>query len=137
MKDNISFLLDENITPKADKYLKGLGFKSNHVVKMGYSGADDETVLNLARQYNSCLCTMNGKDFVIQVIPKTRKEHFGIFWSIDNVTRLNYIELFDLIIDFINKVGCVKNRIVEAKIDKDGFYLKPNYPKVQLFTYQH
>lgn len=135
MKNEISFLLDENITPKAQDYLNKRGFKCNHIVTMGYSGVDDETVLNIAKDLNSCLCTMNGKDFVIQVVPKTENEHFGLFWIIDNVTRKNYTTIFDMIINFLEWVSSIKNKIIELKKESGVFCIKQTYPCNDKYLY--
>ncbi len=126
--NDISFLLDENITPMAETYLNAMGYRCKHIVTMGLQGSNDEKVLKVAKDLNSCLCTMNGKDFVVQVIPRGDSFHPGLFWVIDNVTRKNYTHVFDLIIQFIESTDTMKNKIIKLHEDEYGFKINQYYP---------
>lgn len=85
-KKEASFLLDENIPPTAKSEFEKLGYKNvYHIAKdLAMSGVDDEKVLSKAIEMEACLCTCNGKDFIIQIPPKVISgctDHEGLFWN--------------------------------------------------------
>ncbi|GFI37751.1 hypothetical protein IMSAGC015_01939 [Lachnospiraceae bacterium] len=64
-------LLDENITPKSISVLEKYGHDVIHVLDRFDAGKSDEGVLGLALEEKRALITLNEKDFVVLIPPKT------------------------------------------------------------------
>ncbi|MBC1989955.1 DUF5615 family PIN-like protein [Listeria seeligeri] len=135
MMGKISLLLDENITPEATKYFETLGYECTHIQDLGKKGMTDEEVLDLAVEKKACLCTNNGKDFVIQVppYPFRIKRHEGLFWNKYKAgwTRKVNQDICKAIIDYIvlKSTTGVKNHIVNVKEEQGIFICITKFPE--------
>lgn len=71
-------LLDENITTKSVPVLEKYGHDVIHVLHRFEAGRSDEDVFQLALQEERALITLNGKDFVVFIPPRTERTlHYG------------------------------------------------------------
>lgn len=129
----INFLMDENITPKSVQMMESLGYTCTSIQDLGKKGITDEEVLEIAIEMNSCLCTCNGKDFIIQIPPRVKIEcpHDGLFWAykIDWTRKTNEI-ICRSIDTYINKesVEDFKNQIIRVIRNKENFTCEKKYP---------
>ena len=74
-------LLDENITQKSIPVLEKYGHDVIHVLNRFGPGESDEVVFRLALEEKRALITLNGKDFMIFIPPRTELElHYGLLW---------------------------------------------------------
>lgn len=74
-------LLDENITQKSISVLEKYGHDVIHVLNRFSAGESDEDVFQLALEEKRVLITLNGKDFVIMIPPRSEVElHYGLIW---------------------------------------------------------
>lgn len=124
-------LLDENITQKSIPVLEKYGHDVIHVLNRFEAGKSDEDVLQLALDEKRALITLNGKDFVILIPPRTELElHYGLIWLKGfQVTRKTYEKVMDIIGIFLKSRGeSIKNTYYAVK--KNG----KSYEVIQRFS---
>ena len=92
-------LLDENITTKSVPVLEKYGHDVVHVLHRFEAGRSDEDVFQLALQEERALITLNGKDFVVFIPPRTEHTlHYGLIWLRGFlVTNKSYESVMDTI----------------------------------------
>ncbi|CAM4025962.1 DUF5615 domain-containing protein [Listeria booriae] len=135
MMGKISLLLDENITPQATACFEQLGYECTHIRDLDLVGITDEKVLDLAIEREACLCTCNGKDFVVQVPPNLNfrvKQHEGLFWNKHRAgwTRKANPDICNAINIYIvsNSATGFRNHIVNVKKDQGRFICTTKFP---------
>lgn len=75
----MKILLDENITQKSISVLEKYGHDVIHVLDRFDAGRNDEDVFWLAMKEKRALITLNGKDFVVFIPPRTETAlHYGL-----------------------------------------------------------
>ncbi len=124
-------LLDENIIQKSIPVLEKYGHDVIHVLNRFEAGKSDEDVLQLALDEKRALITLNGKDFVILIPPRTELElHYGLIWLKGfQVTRKTYEKVMDIIGIFLKSRGeSIKNTYYAVK--KNG----KSYEVIQRFS---
>lgn len=125
-------LLDENITRRSILVLEKYGHDVIHVLNRFSAGENDEDVFQLALEEKRALITLNGKDFVILIPPKTELElHYGLIWLRGfQVTKKTYEGVMDVIGLFLkNKGDSIKNTYYAVKKNQDSYQIIQRYPK--------
>mgnify|MGYP001034411816 FL=1 len=125
-------LLDENITEKSIPVLEKYGHDVIHVLNRFSAGESDEDVLQLALEEKRTLITLNGKDFVILIPPRTKLElHYGLIWLRGfQVTKKTYESVMDVIGLFLkNKGDSIINTYYAVKKNQDSYEIIQRYPK--------
>lgn len=90
----MKLLLDENITPRAEVILSGMGYDVVSVMSLDIRGKDDFFVFKTACDQNRVLITHNGKDFIVLVPPRMIGiNHSGIVWLKVQLTRVRAGEI--------------------------------------------
>ncbi len=100
-------LLDENITTKSVPVLEKYGHDVIRVLHRFEAGRSDEDVFQLALQEERALITLNGKDFVVFILPRTERTlHYGLIWLRGfQVTNKSYESVMDTIGFFLKNKG--------------------------------
>lgn len=125
-------LLDENITEKSIPVLEKYGHDVIHVLNRFSAGESDEDVLRLALEEKRALITLNGKDFVILIPPRTELElHYGLIWLRGfQVTKKTYEGIMDVIGIFLkNKGDSIENTYYAVKKNQGSYEIIQRYPK--------
>lgn len=126
-------LLDENITTKSVPVLEKYGHDVIHVLHRFEAGRSDEDVFQLALQEERALITLNGKDFVVFIPPRTERTlHYGLIWLRGFlVTNKSYENVMDTIGFFLkNKGDSIKNTYYSMRKKGDSYELIQRFPKV-------
>ncbi|MCI8313414.1 MAG: DUF5615 family PIN-like protein [Lachnospiraceae bacterium] len=126
-------LLDENITTKSVPVLEKYGHDVIHVLHRFEAGRSDEDVFQLALQEERALITLNGKDFVVFIPPRTERTlHYGLIWLRGFlVTNKSYENVMDTIGFFLkNKGDSIKNTYYNMRKKGDSYELIQRFPKV-------
>ena len=126
-------LLDENITTKSVTVLEKYGHDVIHVLHRFEAGRSDEDVFQLALQEERALITLNGKDFVVFIPPRTERTlHYGLIWLRGFlVTNKSYENVMDTIGFFLkNKGDSIKNTYYNMRKKGDSYELIQRFPKV-------
>ena len=126
-------LLDENITTKSVPVLEKYGHDVIHVLHRFEAGRSDEDVFQLALQEERALITLNGKDFVVFIPPRTERTlHYGLIWLRGFlVTNKSYENVMDTIGFFLkNKGDSIKNTYYNMRNKGDSYELIQRFPKV-------
>ncbi len=126
-------LLEENITTKSDPVLEKYGHDVIHVLHRFEAGRSDEDVFQLALQEERALITLNGKDFVVFIPPRTERTlHYGLIWLRGFlVTNKSYENVMDTIGFFLkNKGDSIKNTYYNMRKKGDSYELIQRFPKV-------
>ena len=126
-------LLDENITTKSVPVLEKYGHDVIHVLHRFEAGRSDEDVFQLALQEERALITLNGKDFVVFIPPRTERTlHYGLIWLRGFlVTNKSYENVMDTIGFFLkNKEDSIKNTYYNMRKKGDSYELIQRFPKV-------
>ncbi len=126
-------LLDENITQKSIPVLEKYGHDVIHVLNRFEAGKSDEDVLQLALDEKRALITLNGKDFVILIPPRTELElHYGLIWLKGfQVTRKTYEKVMDIIGIFLKSRGeSIKNTYYAVKKKGESYEVIQRFPKL-------
>ena len=126
-------LLDENITTKSVPVLEKYGHDVIHVLHRFEAGRSDEDVFQLALQEERALITLNGKDFVVFIPPRTERTlHYGLIWLRGFlVTNKSYENVMDTIGFFLkNKGDSIKNTYYNMRKQGDSYELIQRFPKV-------
>lgn len=126
-------LLDENITTKSVPVLEKYGHDVIHVLHRFEAGRSDEDVFQLALQEERALITLNGKDFVVFIPPRTERTlHYGLIWLRGFlVTNKSYENVMDTIGFFLkNKGDSIKNIYYNMRKKGDSYELIQRFPKV-------
>ncbi|MDR2278114.1 MAG: DUF5615 family PIN-like protein, partial [Vagococcus sp.] len=99
---------------------------------LGKKGISDEEVLKLAIEHSACLCTTNGKDFVIQIPPERQLSitHHGLVWvkGPGAWSRKNSDEIINFIIKNIEIAYPIDNHIFEVNRETIVFNWNKIYP---------
>ncbi len=125
-------LLDENITQKSIPVLQKYGHDVIHVLNRFSAGESDEGVFRLALEEKRALITLNGKDFVILIPPRTElKVYYGLIWLRGfQVTKKTYEGVMDVIGLFLkNKRDSIKNTYYAVKKNEGSYEIIQRYPK--------
>lgn len=125
-------LLDENITQKSIPVLEKYGHDVIHVLHRFDAGKSDEDVFRLALEEKRVLITLNGKDFVIMIPPRTELDlHYGLIWLRGfQVTKKSYENVMDVIGSFLKDKGdSVRNKYYAVKKKDDSYEIIQRYPK--------
>lgn len=126
-------LLDENIIQKSIPVLEKYGHDVIHVLNRFEAGKSDEDVLQLALDEKRALITLNGKDFVILIPPRTELElHYGLIWLKGfQVTRKTYEKVMDIIGIFLKSRGeSIKNTYYAVKKKGESYEVIQRFPKL-------
>lgn len=126
-------LLDENITTKSVPVLEKYGHDVINVLHRFEAGRSDEDVFQLALQEERALITLNGKDFVVFIPPRTERTlHYGLIWLRGFlVTNKSYENVMDTIGFFLkNKGDSIKNTYYNMRKKGDSYELIQRFPKV-------
>ncbi len=126
-------LLDENITTKSVPVLEKYGHDVIHVLHRFEAGRSDEDVFQLALQEERALITLNGKNFVVFIPPRTERTlHYGLIWLRGFlVTNKSYENVMDTIGFFLkNKGDSIKNTYYNMRKKGDSYELIQRFPKV-------
>ncbi len=126
-------LLDENITTKSVPVLEKYGHDVIRVLHRFEAGRSDEDVFQLALQEERALITLNGKDFVVFIPPRTERTlHYGLIWLRGfQVTNKSYESVMDTIGFFLkNKGDSIKNTYYNMRKKGDSYELIQRFPKV-------
>ncbi len=126
-------LLDENITQKSIPVLEKYGHDVIHVLNRFEAGKSDEDVLQLALDEKRALITLNGKDFVILIPPRTELElHYGLIWLKGfQVTRKTYEKVMDIIGIFLKSRGeSIKNTYYAVKKKGESYEVIQRFPQL-------
>lgn len=111
-------LLDENITQKAIPVLEKYGHDVIHVLDRFQAGKSDKEVFKLALNEQRALITLNGKDFIVLIPPRTDLDlHYGLIWLRGfQVTKKTYEDVMNVIGLFLkNKGESIKNTYYMVK----------------------
>lgn len=134
-------LLDENITQKSIPVLEKYGHDVIHVLDRFCAGRSDEDVFQLALTEGRVLVTLNGKDFVILIPPRTALElHYGLIWLRGfQVTNKTYECIMDAVGLFLkNKGESIKNTYFTVKKKEGTYEIMQRFPKLlHTFTDNH
>lgn len=125
-------LLDENITQKSIPVLEKYGHDVIHVLNRFEAGKRDEDVFALALKEQRVLITLNGKDFVVFIPPRTKLAlHYGLIWLRGfQVTNKSYEGVMEIIGDFLkNKGDSIKNTYYAMKKKDDSYEIVQRFPK--------
>lgn len=131
MTININILLDENVPPSAKGLFSDFGYTCFHIQDLNLKGASDEVVLKKSLELKACLCTCNGKDFVIQLPPVCKdfnQNHFGLYWNMhpQNWTRLRNLDIVtcihESIANIVKKSETLTNRRFAIKLNKQNIF---------------
>ncbi|MBM6739114.1 DUF5615 family PIN-like protein [Faecalicatena fissicatena] len=126
-------LLDENITRKSVSVLEKYGHDVIHVLDRFDPGKKDEDVFQLALREQRALITLNGKDFIVFIPPRSSLTlHYGLIWLRGfQVTNKSYEYVMDAIGRFLkNKGDFIKNTYYVVKRDKDTYKIIQRFPKI-------
>ena len=124
-------LLDENITQKSIPVLEKYGHDVIHVLDRFTAGKSDEDVFQLALKEQRALITLNGKDFIVFIPPKSELDlHYGLIWLRGfQVTKKTYECVMDVIGAFLkNKGDSIKNTYYAVKKKEDSYEIVQRYP---------
>lgn len=130
----MKILLDENITQKSISVLEKYGHDVIHVLDRFDAGRNDEDVFWLAMKEKRALITLNGKDFVVFIPPRTETAlHYGLIWLRGfQVTNKSYEKVMDIIGDFLrNKGESIKNTYYSMKKKGDTYEIIQRFPKAE------
>lgn len=125
-------LLDENITQKSIPVLEKYGHDVIHVLNRFEAGKRDEDVFALALKEQRALITLNGKDFVVFIPPRTKLAlHYGLIWLRGfQVTNKSYEGVMEIIGAFLNNKGdSIKNTYYAMKKKDDSYEIVQRFPK--------
>lgn len=125
-------LLDENITQKSIPVLEKYGHDVIHVLNRFGPGESDEVVFRLALEEKRALITLNGKDFMIFIPPRTELElHYGLLWLRGfQVTKKTYENVMNIIGLFLkNKGDFIKNTYYAVKKNGNSYEIIQRYPQ--------
>lgn len=129
--NNINILLDENVPPRAKNLFSAFGYNCVHIQDLNLKGVSDEQVLQLSLKLNACLCTCNGKDFVIQLPPRCsdfNQDHYGLYWnrSPQNWTRARNDDIVNCIhssiLNLISSSQTLINRRFGIRVNKEDIF---------------
>lgn len=129
-------LLDENITQKSIPILERYGHDVIHVLNRFEAGRSDEDVFQLALKEQRALITLNGKDFVVFIPPRTDLAlHYGLIWLRGfQVTKKSYEEVMEIIGDFLKNRGeSIKNTYYAMKKKENSYEIVQRFPKLSKF----
>lgn len=128
----MKILLDENITHKSIVVLEKYGHDVIHVLNRFEAGKSDKDVFQLALEEQRALITLNGKDFVVFIPPKTELAvHYGLIWLRGfQVTNKSYESVMDTIGIFLkNKGDSIKNTYFKVKNKGNSYEIIQRFPK--------
>lgn len=126
-------LLDENITQKSIPVLEKYGHDVIHVLRRFEAGKSDEDVFQLALQEKRALITLNGKDFVVFIPPRTKRTlHYGLIWLRGfQVTNKSYESVMDTIGSFLKSKGdSIENTYYNMRKKQDSYEIIQRFPKI-------
>lgn len=124
-------LLDENITQKAIPVLEKYGHDVIHVLDRFQAGKSDKEVFKLALNEQRALITLNGKDFIVLIPPRTDLDlHYGLIWLRGfQVTKKTYEDVMNVIGLFLkNKGESIKNTYYMVKKREDLYEVIQRFP---------
>ena len=125
-------LPDENITQKSISVLERYGHDVIHVLQRFDAGRNDEDVFRLALQEKRALITLNGKDFIVFIPPRTERTlHYGLIWLRGfQVTNKTYEKVMCGIGEFLKQKGeSIKNTYFAMKKKGDMYEIVQRFPK--------
>ena len=125
-------LLDENITQKSIAVLEKYGHDVIHVRDRFEAGKSDEDVFQLALKEQRALITLNGKDFIVFIPPRTTLTlHYGLIWLRGfQVTNKCYESVMEIIGAFLRDNGdTIKNTYYSMKKKEGSYEIVQRYPK--------
>lgn len=128
----MKILLDENITHKSIAVLEKYGHDVIHVLNRLEAGKSDKDVFQLALEEQRALITLNGKDFVVFIPPRTELPvHYGLIWLRGfQVTNKSYESVMEAIGSFLRSKGdSIKNTYYSVKKKKDSYEIIQRFPK--------
>lgn len=128
----MKILLDENITRKSIAILEKYGHDVIHVLDRFDAGRNDKDVFQLALKEQRALITLNGKDFVVFIPPRTDLTlHYGLIWLRGfQVTNKSCREVMSTIGDFLKEKGdFIKNTYYAMKKRGDSYEMIQRFPK--------
>lgn len=133
----MKILLDENITQKSIVILEKHGHDVIHVLNRFEAGRSDEEVFQLALKEKRALITLNGKDFVILIPPRTDLMlHYGLIWLRGfQVANKSYEEVMNAIGTFLkNKGESIINTYYSMKKKDDKYEFIQRFPKTKMIV---
>jgi len=128
----MKILLDENITQKSIPILEKYEHDVIHVLDRLRAGESDEAVFYLALKEQRALITLNGKDFIIYIPPRTDLVlHYGLIWLRGfQVTNKSYEKVMDIIGGFLRSKGNrIENMYYAMKKKGDSYEIIQRFPK--------
>lgn len=110
-------LIDECLYPGLAGVANARGHHATHVVFRGLQGTRDEHLVSLIMRENFVLVTSNGKDFLR--LYGRQELHPGLIILIPgNLDREEQIEFFNVVLDAIEPLEDLVNKVVEVYSDR-------------------
>ena len=127
----MKILLDENITQKSIPVLDKYNHDVIHVLDRFHAGESDKEVFRLALREQRALITLNGKDFIVFIPPRTDLEpHYGLIWLRGfQVTKKTYEIVMNTIGEFLKNKKCIKNTYYAVKQKGISYEVIRRYPR--------
>lgn len=127
----MKILLDENITPKSIPVLEEYGHDAIYALDRLRAGESDEEVFQLALKEQRALITLNGKDFIVFIPPRTDLElRYGLIWLRGfQVTRKTYDIVMNTIGEFLQGRKWIKNTYYAVKQSGNSYEIIRRYPQ--------
>lgn len=131
-------LLDENITKKSIPVLEKYGHDVIHVLHRFEAGKSDQDVFQLALEEQRALITLNGKDFLVFIPPRTNLVlHYGLIWVRGfQVTNKSYENVMEIIGEFLKSKGdSIYNTYYALKKRGDSYEMIQRFPKTAYVSF--